>query len=263
LSRIFLQNINNFKGKLNIWVCNRFDYDVQGDYYYYSLFREASKNPNINIIPYTNFETYWMNSFGISPNKETITPMGLSLTEKINSREQHYIGYDDTQSMTEAFGDVLVSRYHNDSKFQNTVSICKNQNLKATVANYRGPQEIKNIVNNFICFFVLPEQYSKLVTFEFMQNLMPVIIPSKNYLLNLAKQPNYFFGSGINEQTVNFCEWYNEYYSKYAIYIDSMDELYDCVQFIKKNKKEIQSTIKEQADIHTKKTLMQWKNIYV
>jgi hypothetical protein len=264
LSRIFLQNINNFKGKLNIWVCNRFDYDVRGDSYYYSLFKETSTNPNINVIPYTNFETYWMNQFGISPNKETITPIGLSLKEKLNSREQYSIGFDGkTYSMEEASGDVLVSRYHNDYIFQNSILICKNQNLKAVVANYRGAEELKNIVDNFICFLAMPDAYSKFATFEYMQNLMPVIVPSKNYLLNLTKQPNYHFSTGINENTVDYCEWYNESYSKYAVYINSMDEIKEAVEFIKKNKNGIQLIIKEEAKQHKIKILNKWKKIYV
>lgn len=263
LSRIFLQNMDRFKGKLNIWVCNRFNYDVQHDGEYISLFKDATSNNRVNVIPYTDFETVWMNRFGISPNKPTIQPIGLALNEKLTQREQISMGFDGkTYTMDQKEGDVLVSRYHNDYIFQNSIEICHNQGLVASVAQYRGAEELQNIVNNFTCFLAMPDAYSKFATFEYMQNLMPVVIPSKSYLLELVKQPNYHFSTGIWNDTVHLCEWYNDYYSKYAIYINSMNELHDAVKFIKLNKEGIQYLIKEQANLHTQKVLSLWKDIY-
>ena len=45
LSRIFLENINEFKGQLIVWVCNRFNYEMHNDPAYHNL---------INCLLYTS-----------------------------------------------------------------------------------------------------------------------------------------------------------------------------------------------------------------
>jgi hypothetical protein len=62
-----------------------------------------------------------------------------------------------------------------------------------------------------------PDAYSKFTAFELMGLGFPVILPSEEYLLKLSRQSNYFFSSGVNAETVKYCEWYNEYYKKYAL----------------------------------------------
>jgi len=159
-------------------------------------------------------------------------------------------------------GDILTSRYHNDVYFQNSNEICKLQNLKSTTALYRGPEELKKIVSNFDAFLALPDAYSKFAAFEYMQNEMPVVVPTENYLLKLFNTRNYHFSTGLWTNTVGLCEWYNEYYKTYAVYINDMSEISGAVNFIKNNKKEIKEKIKKCADIHKEKTINQWKKIY-
>lgn len=81
LSRIFLQN--KWAKPLIIWVCNRFDYcdhasldcDFPDDEYY-RLFSQASKQNNVAIIGYTEFEHVYAESKGIHLGNLTIQPSG-------------------------------------------------------------------------------------------------------------------------------------------------------------------------------------------
>ncbi len=93
LSRIFLQNIKEVIPKIIIWVCNRFDYDFENDNEYYSLISEATKNPNIKIIPYTEFEKVWLNFRGIPCHEETIRPHGMCLDESVSPKENIIWGW--------------------------------------------------------------------------------------------------------------------------------------------------------------------------
>ena len=65
---------------------------------------------------------------------------------------------------------------------------------------------------------------------------LPVILPSEDYLIHLSKVPNYWFGSGLYKDTASTCEWYNEYYDRFAVYIDDFTEIPDALNTIKENK---------------------------
>ena len=159
-------------------------------------------------------------------------------------------------------GDVLVSRYHNDTLFQDSVKLFESYKLIGEQCKYKGFSGLKKLAENYQCYFILPDQYSKLVAFELMNIGLPVILPSENLLLHLSRLPNYWFGSGINKSTVNLCEWYNEYYDKFAIYIDDFSDIPNAFDTIVNHKKEICDIMKGCGDSHRKKTLDQWRKIY-
>jgi hypothetical protein len=77
LSRIFLQN--GWNKPLIIWVCNRFDYGVEGDTEYYELLRKATHMNNVKIIAYTPYEHVYMQSRGISSGNLSIKPLGKKI----------------------------------------------------------------------------------------------------------------------------------------------------------------------------------------
>lgn len=263
LSRIFLENISEFKGMLIIWVCNRFNYDMYGDNDYNKLFAESINFDNVTVIPYTEFERVWANHFGVNIIEETIAPIGMSIDEPLSEYDtQDVIGFDGVYEVGKTEGDVLVSRYHNDTLFQDSVKMFESYNLVAEQCKYKGFGGLKELAKKYQCYFILPDQYSKLVVFELMNIQLPVVLPSENLLLHLSKLPNYWFGSGVNETTINLCEWYNEYYDKFAIYIDDFSDIPNAFDTIINHKKEICDIMKRCGDSHRKKTLDQWRKIY-
>jgi hypothetical protein len=262
LSRIILQNIDKFSGKLIVWICNRFDYNLEWDSSYYELIKKYSNHDKVKLVPYTEFERIWMNKFGIDTKYETIRPIGLVISDKLSKDEEYSIGFDGNYEMDLSGGDVLVSRYHNDNIFQNSKQICESFGLTARHAKYRGSVELEKLSNLYHCFLMFPDAYSKFTTFELMQLKMPVILPSENLLLSLYKKPNYFFSTGITPDTVKYCEWYNEYYENFAVYFEDLEGIGDAVKMVKDNKEEIISIMEKYAKIHKEKTLNQWRQIY-
>ena len=114
----------------------------------------------------------------------------------------------------------------------------------------------------------MPEQYSKFAAFELMNIGLPVILPSEEFLLHLSSTKNsktgsnYWFGSGLYKDTTNVCEWYNEYYDQFALYIEDFEEIPETFQLIKEHKKKIRGIMKKCAKEHQSKTLDQWRKIY-
>jgi len=262
LSRIILQNIDKFPGKLIVWICNRFDYNLEWDSSYYQLIKNYSNHEKVKLIPYTEFERIWLNRFGIDTKYETIRPIGLVISDELSKDEQYSIGFDGNYEMDFTGGDVLVSRYHNDNIFQDSKEICESFGLVARHAKYRGSLELEKLSKLYDCFLMFPDAYSKFTTFELMQLGMPVILPTEKLLLNLSRKSNYFFSTGVNEQTVKYCEWYNEYYEKFAVYFEDIDGIGEAVELVKQNREDILKIMGECAHIHKEQTMNQWKEIY-
>lgn len=262
LSRIFLENIDNLKAKIIIWVCNRFDYNMENDIQYRDLIRNYCNDDRVKIIPYTEFERFWMNRYNIQTQYETIRPIGLVTPNPISDTEEYNVGLDGDYKFDDSSGDVLVSRYHNDNIFQNSKQRCESFGLVARHAKYRGAVELETLVKNYECFLILPDAYSKFTAFELLQFKMPVILPSENLLLKLSRKSNYFFSTGVVPETVEYCEWYNEYFEQFAVYFEDLDGIGDAVQMVKDNKEEIKSLMLEASKQHTEKTLKQWSKVY-
>lgn len=262
LSRIVLENFDKFDGTLIIWVSNRFDYDMSGDLSYYDLFKKYINHSRVKVVPYTEFENVWMSKFGIKTNYPVIRPIGMTISDSLSENEPHIMGFDGNYELNLDGGDVLVSRYHNDTKFQNSRNICEKFGLKTGTATYRGAEELKKLSKLYECFLIFPDAYSKFTTFELMQIGMPVILPSEDLLLKLSKKPNYFFSTGVIESTVSMCEWYNEYYEKFAVYFEDLDGIGEAVKMVKENKEIILKIMHDCARIHKERTMNQWKEIY-
>ena len=262
LSRIVLENFDKFDGTLIIWVSNRFDYNMSDDLSYYDLFKKYITHPRVKVVPYTEFENVWMTRFGIKTNYPVIKPIGLTISDPLSENEPHIMGFDGNYELNLDGGDVLVSRYHNDTKFQNSRNICEKFGLKTGTATYRGAEELKKLSKLYECFLIFPDAYSKFTTFELMQIGMPVILPSEDLLLKLSKKPNYFFSTGVIESTVSMCEWYNEYYEKFAVYFQDLSGIGEAVKMVKENKEIILKIMHDCARIHKERTMNQWKEIY-
>jgi len=262
LSRIVLENFDKFDGTLIVWVSNRFDYDMNGDMPYYDLFRKYINHPRVKVVPYTEFENVWMTRFGIKTNYPVIRPIGLTIPDPLSEDESHIMGFDGNYELNLEGGDVLVSRYHNDTKFQNSRNICEKFGLKTGTATYRGAEELKQLASLYDCFLIFPDAYSKFTTFELMQIGMPVILPSEELLLELSRRPNYFFSTGVATSTVKYCEWYNEHYENFAVYFEDMDGIGDAVSMVQENRTVILQNMSDCARIHKEHTMNQWKEIY-
>jgi hypothetical protein len=263
LSRIFLENIQEFTGQLIIWICNRFNYDMTSDAEYHSLFDSATRMDNVRVIPYTEFERVWAKHFNIQIEEDVIRPIGYSIDTPLSNEEcKELIGFGGDYGQELKGGDVLISRYHNDNLFQDSIKMFDSYGLVADVCKYQGYSGLIELSKKYSAYFILPEQYSKLAAFELMGIGLPVILPSEQFLFKLSRQPNYWFGSGLYQNTVQICEWYNEYFDKFAVYIDDFSEIPEAFRTVVSHREEICAIMLECSKTHKEKTLQQWRKIY-
>jgi hypothetical protein len=264
LSRIFLENQNEFKSKLIIWICNRFDYNMEKETDFYKLFSKAEENKNIKIIPYTHFEKVWCEHKGIILKNDTIRPNGNTIGDhdlnipNINFYKNEYRA---TEELPDA--DVIVPIYYNDNIYFKLSDYLRNKNIKVYNGGFISLHQLKKYKG----FVTLPDAFSKFLAFELIHAGIPAILPSKKFLFDLSRTSGYFFniwGSGgatlLQPEMIDWCEWYDPRLKKCRFYFDAFDEIPDIVNNINVN------TMKENfinaSNILEQDSLNNWNKLY-
>ena len=238
LSRIFMENRAELRAKVVVWICNRFDYNMEWDPTFYTIFNQAAKDhrDQFRIVPYSQFEAIWCQLRGIAPIREVITPIGINPVEldaKIDSLQMFKDKYIHDSNSKETFTDVselsdkiFIPIYGNDNHFFPMKQILETSGIPCYNGGYNHSSDLKQC-KGFVTF---PEQYSKLITFETIQNEVIVFLPSEEFLVRLHPTRNnaynYWFNSPVgtlNAQTVQLCEWYR--FKECRIYFDSIEDL--------------------------------------
>lgn len=254
LSRIFLQN--SFK-KLIIWVCNRFDYTDQAtndcgfpDQEYYDLFRSAikNKNKNVKIFSYTDFEHEYARKYkNMNWGEESIKPIcEPENTENFRSAIPEYL------NKKEIF---FIPPYHNDTILLNLQEKCNELGFGAYNGRYNGVQDLvpfKGIVH-------IPYAWSNLALFENWAVGNVYLIPSKDFLIKLSKQPNFFWSPPFDKDLLKFSEWYLPEHKNLFLYFDDWAHLKYIVEHpqLIEQKKQL---IKKFSNDHVTSTLEKWQN---
>lgn len=265
LSRIFLENQNEFKSKLVIWICNRFDYRMETESRFYSLFKEAEKNPNIKIVPYSYFEKVWCRERGIDiMDHDYIPPLGINLKDsESNIPETAYFSemYGEKQGLPDA--DVIVPIYHNDNNFFKMKDFLESKGVSVYNGSFRNIDQLKK----YKAFVHMPDAFSKFLCFELIHGHIPAVLPSKKFLFELSKRPNYFFniwGSGgadlLQEDWIDWCEWYDPNLTDCRFYYDSFEEIPSILESIDKEK--LENHFDRCSKYLEDSTLTKWKNFY-
>lgn len=265
LSRIFLENQDEFVGKLVIWICNRFDYRMESEKRFYELFSRSEENPNIKIVPYSYFEKIWCNNRGTNiMNHEHISPCGINLAEyEKDIPETPYFEemYGEKNELPDA--DVIVPIYHNDNNFFQMSDFLRQNGVSVYNGGFRSVEQLKK----YKAFVHMPDAFSKFLCFELIHANVPVILPSKKLLFKLSKQPNYFFniwGSGgadlLQEEWIDWCEWYDPELSNCRFYYDSFEEILEIINSI--DKQVMNSNFDKGSNYLYNKVISKWKNFY-
>jgi len=265
LSRIFLENQNEFTSKLVIWVCNRFDYRMESEKRFYELFSRAEQNPNIKIVPYSHFEKVWCTQKGTNlMNHQHIKPCGMYLkTKEDNIPEAAYFDdmYGKENELPDA--DVIVPIYHNDNRFFSMGEFLTKNNISVYNGGFRSIDQLKK----YKAFVTMPDAFSKFLCFELIHARIPVILPSKDFLYELSKQPNYFFniwGSGgadlLQKDWIDWCEWYDPELTGCRFYYDSFDEIPQIIKGIDRNS--MDKEFEQGSKYLRQNSLKLWKTFY-
>jgi hypothetical protein len=253
VARTFMQN--GYKGKLIVWVCNRFDYaDMASldcrfpDEEFYDLFRK--KADNIKIISYTPFEHWYAKNLrNVTSWTECIKPTGKLITNKL---EQSSIPNNIIKK--ESF---FVPPYHNDTIF---INLSKKLN-ELGINNYCGRYNGSNDLIDFKGIIHIPYAWSNFALFENLQNELIYFIPSKNFLLTMAKEKNFFWSPPFVSEIIHLSEWYCSEFNDLFVYFDSWNDLVLKIKSLDYDKKK--KIIKDKMKEHTNKTLGSWRKFFM
>jgi hypothetical protein len=251
LSRIFLQN--NYSKKLIVWVCNRFDYcDMSTndcafpDQSYYQLIRDSINKNNVKFFSYTKFEHEYAQKYrGINWGNETIKPCAF---------------YDDTPPVNFALSGIdkestfFIPPYHNDTIFMNLKSKCDQLGIRAYAGRYNGPLDLMNIKG----IIHIPYAWSNLALFENWSMGNVYFVPSKDFLINLAHQNNFFWSPPFPLDHIESSEWYLPEHKDLFIYFNDWNHLKTLSNdndLINSKKTKVLNYSK----IHTNEMLNKWK----
>jgi hypothetical protein len=253
LSRIFLRD--EFQKKLIIWVCNRFDYTDQAsnncgfpDPDFYELFRKASLLPNVHIRSYTKFEHEYANKYrNVNWNAEVFRPCNEIKTFSDSDF------FPDGQKKSDVF---LITRYHNDNYLLDLKSECDSRGIHSFKGEYKGPGDLYGIRG----IIHIPYAWSNLALFENWSIGNVYLIPSKNFLLELSKDRNFFWSPPFDRDFIHSSEWYLPEHEDLFIYFDSFDHL----KQLSENEnliREKRNKVVEFSKKHNQICILQWGKI--
>lgn len=255
LSRIFLQN--GWTKPLVVWVCNRFDYTdqatSQGDFpdpEYYDLFRKATTQENVFIIPYSEFDRYYagkkgieINNFLISPCAPQPPPLQGSLIPSYVKKKEYY----------------FLPPYQNETRCLDLTAICRRLGLNVYCGKYNGPADLKD----FKGIIHLPYNWSNVAFFENCRFGIPYFIPSQRFLKELMTQGDYFHADReflLEENQFALSEWYSPVHREIITYFDSWPDLKEKVLYTDLDA--LRQKIKRYGSLHYKSMFDRWARLF-
>jgi hypothetical protein len=248
LSRIFLQN--NYRGKLIVWVCNRFDYpnrDGFPDPEYFSLWNSSINSERVNIISYTPFEYLYARQRGINLSDFTIKPIsGITQKELVSS----------IPASVDKKSSFFIPPYHNDTIYMNLSQKCLSMGIPNYTGRYSGPldlQDFKGVIH-------IPYAWSNLALFEGINLGIPYLIPSVDFLITLSRGNNFFWSPPFQIENIRYSEWYCEEFRDVFVYFNSWEDLSEKALHI--NREEISSRLMGIGKRHQAAELDKWGRIF-
>jgi hypothetical protein len=243
ISRIFLQN--DFKKKLIIWVCNRFDYSHQPstnfpDEEYYNLINDVKNRPNVAIIGYTPFENYYANYIKLLEiGNECIKPIG-QIGEVYKIFTPTIIDGKQTT--------FIIGPYHNDNIMMNLKEKVESLGVNVFNGRYNGPKDLAE----FAGVIHIPYAWSNLALFEAIQLGVIYFIPSLSFFKEISVYENFWFQDVYAFDKIELAEWYCDNFKDAFIYFDSWEDLkykIDNLDFIHQKAKIKEIGMKHECDM--------------
>jgi hypothetical protein len=272
-----MENIHELKPKVVVWICNRFDYSMNSDSSFYSIFNKISieKQEQFKIVPYSDFEGVWCKQQGISYTLPTITPIGIQkkeLDHNIDGLQELETSYTKDSNAKEFYehaeelnDKIFIPIYGNDNIFYPLKKICEENNISYFNGGYKHPEDLRHCK----ALVTFPDAFSKLITFETIQNEVIVFLPSEDFIIRLNPTTqngyHYWFNcpfGNLNKELVKHCEWYR--FKECRIYFDSIEDMIDKIKNltpeIVKEKKKWCRIYGKQIE---KENLKKWSEIFL
>lgn len=256
LSFPFLLHAEEMKARLVIWICNRFNINMEGIPVFIKLFRESVHKEKISIVPYSAFEQEWCKRHGIGLVHGVINSLGRHVEKYIcNDHIMRRIFRPlDTSCQTKPDGETFfVQDYHNNASI--LVPFLRSKGVSFAFGRYMDVSEIKR----YKASISLPDAFCKIFYFEAIQHQIVVMLPSLTFMKHLFDRNAYGFTSKqyVSKDTMSMCEWYK--YPECYVFFDSFEHLIHLIDHF--NPQPVKDQLyKVREPIHDA-TLERWKLI--
>lgn len=262
VSRIVLQHLDEFQGKVIVWVCNRFDYSHDGydvpvdnpkfpDRGWYDLLVRVTREhgDRVRVVSYTKLERIYSTEKGVfwdGPYADAVLrpagniiespPEKSAIPPEVSARKSEYL---------------FIPPYSNDEALIDFDFLEKN-NILHYRGRYNGPDDL----TGFKGILHIPYAPSNLALFEFLLRGIVYYIPSETFQRELLKK-NPWFSGGVERFHVS--EWYDRKNRHLFVYFDSWDDLKSKVE---SNAHEpLVDVTKSWAQIETRNSLCLWSTL--
>jgi hypothetical protein len=243
--RTFLQN--NYSKILLIWICNRFDYALEGDNHFYNLINSIKDRPKSVIIANTAIEIEWCKYKGVYNVVDIIKPIGKNIIS--NTLIKQYA----CNNIEKIF---YVPPYHNETNYMNLSQKLFELGINNKCERFNHHISELLYYSGIIC---IPYAWSTIALFERLQLGLVVFIPSIHFLIELSYGNNFWFQPPYNRDynMLKLSEWYSSDFEDIFVYFDSWRDLQlkiDTTDYEYQNQK-ILSFAKKHEDLQ----LSKWK----
>lgn len=246
LARPFLIHRKDFRGRLIVWVNNRFDYwhGRKPDTLFYEHFRAAEAMPETVLVPYTEFEIVYAAERGVSLRREVIRPIGLGLGRARVAKMDRY----------------FIPPYHNDVLFFPSMP----KVLSTEFMEHRRYEGVADIAR-FRGIIHIPYSWSNYALFEHWAQGIPYYVPSLGFFRKLYSQGGLFFPDANYSRYWHLSEWWRKENRGRFIYFNSWAELKHRLFWTRKLKlsveKDLGKKIIRSHAVQTERTLQQWRDV--
>ncbi|HEY1778191.1 MAG TPA: hypothetical protein VGG41_18685 [Solirubrobacteraceae bacterium] len=255
LARIVLERLEEFAGHVVLWVCNRFDYSDQAtndcgfpDPGYYELIRRCVDHERVHIAPYSAFEIEYARDKGVELGERLIKPLGRRRPEPHRASARG--GVDRAAT-------VYVPPYHNDTIFMDLAARCEALGVPAWCGRYSRLEE----VSEFRAVVHIPYAWSTVAFFERLQAAIPTFIPSARLLLEMWRQPNFFWPDSQRlEELLTESEWYAPEHEGLLVQFDSFEELGEKLHEL--DLEPVCERLREFGERHAIRTSVAWSALF-
>ena len=245
LARPFILHRNDFRGRLIVWVNNRFDYwhGRKPDALFYKQYREAAAMPDTLFVPYSEFEAVHAASHGVEMTRKAIRPIGMGFGTVRVARNERY----------------FLPPYGNDAYFAPFMPKVLSKDLFEH-RRYEGPADIAR----FRAIIHIPYAWSTYALFEHWAQGMVYYLPSLSFYKKLWKQGSLFFPDANYNQYWPLSEWWRKENRANFIYFNGWKELKQRLFLTRRLKLKIEEKLSREIlkrhAVHRQKTLEQWQN---
>ncbi len=249
LSRIFLQHIDELTPKLIVWICNRFDYAIEGDTKYSRLLSSLAQQKRIKLVPNTEIERIYCKQRGVDVIEPTIKPIGHR-TRNRQMVPPHAAAYMEEADYETGF---YIPMYHNETRFMNLHRHCSSLGLKTFHGIHRGADSLKR----FKAIIHIPYAWSTWSFFESLALNVPYLIPTEKFLTELQSRPSFWFQTDFDQNLLKISEWYCDEHRDFITCFNDWNDL------VVKAQNSNWTKTKEKVSLFSKKhhdqTIKKWK----